>query len=225
MSGWRAKIGIISVVGDSFEDYIHSQLPKGVSVISTKIPGDYSKVSLAEAFRCFEGHNVDVVLFAGKEASDEIEEITINTGLTIEKSIVITRKEILSDFRMNLIGSGQKGFLLITPYEETSPWSDISWIGFGGDMVTKKLELAGVTDEELELEDATDYWKYHRLSDVLKDTSVKAIANVYIEDLELGITALLPDLTGAFDINIYSTQKLLWDAVLKKAGIVDTKRI
>ena len=219
MSGWRAKIGIISVIGDSFEGYVHSVLPEGVSVISTKLPNDYTTADLVSAFRCFMGHNADGIIFAGRETIGELTGVLEQSGIDLDRDLIITRREVVEDFIFSLMEDEQGGLLLISPNGADYNWSDVSWM-VGIDRVTASIiPLTGVTDEGLMIEDATDYWKYHRIMDATDDPIYGSIDNVYVEDLKLGVTNLAKQLSGALKKKVYSTQELLWDAVLKKCKV------
>lgn len=86
-------------------------------------------------------------------------------------------------------------------------------------MLSITIPLAGVTDEGLPLEDATDYWRYHRVVDALKNAPLDQIDAVYIEDLELGVADLLEDFRTSFHTEIDSTQRILWNVALESCGI------
>lgn len=217
MSGWRGKIGIISVIGDGFEEYVHAQKPIGVSVISTKLPRNYTKQQVVEAFRCFVGHNVDVLLFAGEESLEEVSALLQGAQIGLDGKVLLTRKSAIASGLQRQQEAGN--LLVITPYEEEDPWSDVTWLDQGGHVLSITIPLAGVTDEGLPLEDATDYWRYHRVVDALKNAPLDQIDAVYIEDLELGVADLLEDFRTSFHTEIDSTQRILWNVALESCGI------
>lgn len=213
MGGWRAKIGIISVSSDSFEEFVHNRLPEGVSVISTKIPRVHTEDDIKAAFRIYRDTNVDAILYAGYESTEDLLEIISKKGISLPDINILSRRDILE----KMVSLNEK-ILFITPYEKDSELSDYKWAEKETDIIRKNISLYGVVDEGLQLDDATQYWKYHRIRNAICETEDE-FDLIYVEDIELAIGDISYQLEGSFGKKVMTTQEILCEGILESCGI------
>ena len=126
---------------------------------------------------------------------------------------ILSRRDILET-----ILSSDERILFITPYEEESDQSDYLWAQKRADITRKSIPLSGVCDEGLQLDDATQYWKYHRIKDAICEMQGE-FDFVYVEDIELSIGDMSYQLEESLGKKVVTTQSILWEEMLGFCGI------
>lgn len=238
MSGWRARIGLISPVGESIERAFNHYAPEGVAINSTKLwfPGPsveglvFLADQLDQAAKIFAKQRHDVVIFgctsgslvkgAGfdKECIRRIEAVSGAKGLT-------TSTAVLESFD----ALGMPSAAVITPYPDETNEAEKKFLQDNGIRVTNIVGMecspvrqtapmdsgAGIRRLSRDIPDMEASEVYREV----RQMDLKGADSLFISCTGLNVSEIIPILEEDLGIPVItSNQASLWGS-LRHAGV------
>lgn len=234
MSGWRARIGLISPVGESIERAFNLYAPEGVAINSTKLwfPGPsvegliYLSDQLEQAAKLYATQWHDVVIFGctsgsfikgvgfDQECIKRIETVSGAKGLTTSTAILQAFERL-----------GMPTTAVITPYPDETNEVEKKFLEDNGITVTN---IAGIEDSPVRKTPNICTTRRRRgLPDLeassvyraVKEMDLKGAQSLFISCTGLNVMEIIPLLETDLGIPVItSNQASLWGS-LRLAGV------
>lgn len=238
MSGWRARIGLISPIGESIERAFNTYAPEGVAINSTKLwfPGPsvegliYLSDQLEQAAKMFAKQRHDVVIFgctsgslvkgAGfdQECIRRIEAVSGAKGLTTSTAVLEAYDKL-----------GMPTTAVITPYPDETNAAEKKFLEDNGITVTNIEGMAdspvrqvapeasnkGVTRLRHDIPDMEASTVYR----AVREMDLKGAQSLFISCTGLNVMEIIPLLETDLGIPVITSNQASLLGAIRHAGV------
>lgn len=221
MYGWRAKIGLITPVGESAEHAFHIYAPEGVSFSSTKLslpaltPEGFAGLAdqLEETAGKYRGYDLDLVVF-GCAAGSCIKGSAWNQACTdrMERACGIPGLTTGTAVLEGLQKLGARKVAVLTPYPEAIYDAEKRFLEENGFEVTNivSMDMRQFKDRGLRIEAADEHFLYQHSVRV----DLKGADAFYLSSMELAAMEIIDLLETALEIPVVTSHQVtLWGAL------------
>lgn len=228
MYGWRAKIGLITAVGESAEHAFHTYAPNGVTFSSMKIPapdvtpsGLYTMSGyLEETAGRFKGYDLDLLVFGCEAAScykgkdfDQIcaRQVRDASGIPSLTSSTAALEALRA--------VGAKKVAVLTPYPEDTNQREKKFLEENGFEVTNivGMDMSQFLQRGRTFEAASDHFLY----EYTRTVDLQGADTFFLCSMQLATMELIPSLETLLKVPVITShQATLWSA-LRHANIYD----